>query len=57
MMDERINKILEVMRYFNNVHLNVATLNPDQHRAEHLEDYLFDNNNVENSDLSLADID
>ena len=57
MMDERIDRIMEVMRYFNNVHLDVATLNPDQHRAEHLEDYLFDNNNVENSDLSLADID
>lgn len=51
MMDDRINKIMEVMRYFNNVHLDVATLNPDKRRAEHLEEYLFNNNNIENSDL------
>lgn len=51
MMDDRINKIMEVMRYFNNVHLDVATLNPDKRRAEHMEEYLFNNNNVENSDL------
>ena len=57
LMDERINKIMEVMRYFNNVHLDVASLNPDQHRAEHLEEYLFDANNVANSDLTPADID
>lgn len=57
MMDDRINKIMEVMHYFNNVHLDVATLNPDQHRAEHLEEYLFNENNAENSDLSTADID
>ena len=57
MMDDRINKIMEVMHYFNNVHLDVATLNPDQHRAEHLEEYLFNENNAENSDLSSADID
>lgn len=57
MMDDRINKIMEVMRYFNNVHLDVATLNPDQHRAEHLEEYLFDANNADNSDLSISPID
>lgn len=57
MMDDRINKIMEVMRYFNNVHLDVATLNPDQHRAEHLEEYLFDANNSDNSDLSVSSID
>lgn len=57
MMDDRINKIMEVMRYFNNVHLDVATLNPDQHRAEHLEEYLFDANNADNSDLSASSID
>ena len=51
MMDNRINKIMEVMRYFNNVHLDVATLNPDKRRAEHLEEYLFNDNNVDNSDL------
>ncbi len=57
MMDDRINKIMEVMRYFNNVHLDVATLNPDQHRAERLEEYLFDANNANNSDLSVSPID
>lgn len=57
MMDDRINKIMEVMRYFNNVHLDVATLNPDQHRAEHLEEYLFNANNTDNSDLSTSPID
>lgn len=57
MMDDRVNKIMEVMRYFNNVHLDVATLNPDQHRAERLEEYLFDNNNADNSDLSVSSID
>lgn len=57
MMDDRINKIMEVMRYFNNVHLDVATLNPDQHRAERLEEYLFDANNTNNSDLSVSPID
>lgn len=56
-MDDRINKIMEVMRYFNNVHLDVATLNPDQHRAEHLEEYLFNANNADNSDLSVSSID
>ena len=57
MMDDRINKIMEVMHYFNNVHMDVATLNPDQQRAEHLEEYLFNDNNAENSDLSTAGID
>lgn len=56
MMDDRINKIMEVMHYFNNVHMDVATLNPDQQRAEHLEEYLFNDNNAENSDLSTAGI-
>jgi hypothetical protein len=42
---------MEVMRFFNNVHLDIATLNPNKHRAEHLEDYLFNDNNVEKSDL------
>ena len=51
MMDDRIGKIMEVMRFFNNVHLDIATLNPDKHRAENLNDYLFSGNNVENSDL------
>ena len=51
MMDDRITKIMEVMRFFNNVHLDIATLNPNKHRAEHFEDYLFNDNNVEKSDL------
>ena len=51
MMDDRINKIMEVMRYFNNVHLDVSTLNPNKHRAENLEEYLFNDNNIDNSDL------
>lgn len=57
MMDDRINKIMEVMRYFNNVHLEVATLNPDLNRAEHLEYYLFNANNADNSDLTASPID
>lgn len=51
MMDDRINKIMEVMHYFNNVHLDVSTLNPNKHRAENLEEYLFNDNNIDNSDL------
>lgn len=57
LMDDRIEKIMEVMRYFNNVHLDVATLNPDQHRAERIEEYLFNPNNPDNSDLAPAGID
>lgn len=55
--DDRINKIMEVMHYFNNIHMDVATLNPDKHRAEYLEEYLFNDNNEESSDLSTAGID
>lgn len=51
MMDDRVNKIMEVMRYFNNVHLDVSTLNPSKHRAENLDEYLFNDNNIDNSDL------
>jgi len=57
LMDERVNKIMEVMRYFNNVHLNLATLNPDQHRGEKLDDYLFNEKNDANNDLSESSID
>ncbi len=57
MMDDRVDKIMEVMRYFNNVHLDMATLNPNQHRAECLEEYLFNSNNPANSDLSVSSID
>jgi hypothetical protein len=51
LMDERINKIMDVMHYFNNVHLNLATLNPDKQRADLLKEYLFNDNNANNSDL------
>lgn len=51
MMDNRINKIMEVLHYFNRVKLNLATLNPNRNRAKTLDDYLFSNNNIENSDL------
>ena len=57
LMDERVNKIMDVMRYFNNVHLNLATLNPDQHRGESLDDYLFNETNEANNDLSVSPID
>lgn len=50
-MDERINKIMDVMRYFNNIHLDIETLNPNKHRAECLEEYLFNDNNADSSDL------
>ena len=51
MMDDRIGKIMEVMRFFNNVHLDLATLNPNKHRADNFNDYLFNDNNADNSDL------
>lgn len=50
-MDNRINKIMEVLRFFNKVKLDLATLNPNKQRAEHLEEYLFNGNNADNSDL------
>lgn len=55
--DDRVNKILEVMHYFNKVHLNLATINPDTHRGDRLEDYLFNENNPANSSLDTASID
>lgn len=51
MMDDRIHKIMEVLHYFNKVKLDLATLNPNKHRADNLNDYLFSDNNSENSDL------
>lgn len=51
MMDDRIHKIMEVLRYFNKVKLDLVTLNPNKHRAERLDEYLFNDNNVKNSDL------
>ncbi len=51
MMDERVNKIIEVMRYFNNVHLDLVALNPNKQRGERLSDYLFNENNSSNSEI------
>jgi len=51
MMDERVDKIMQVMRYFNNVHLNLSTLTPDTRRADNLDEYSFQSNNASNSDL------
>ena len=51
MMDDRVDKIMQVMRYFNNVHLNLATLNPYTRRADNLDEYSFHSNNLANSDL------
>ena len=49
--DERVDKIMQVMRYFNNAYLNLATLNPDTRRADNLDEYSFQSNNASNSDL------
>ncbi|MBQ6068038.1 MAG: hypothetical protein IJK84_00905 [Bacteroidales bacterium] len=51
MMDDRIHKIMEVLHYFNKVKLDLVTLNPNKHRADNLNDYLFSDNNADNSDL------
>ena len=51
LMDDRVDKIMQVMRYFNNVHLNLSTLNPDTKRADNLDEYAFHSNNLANSDL------
>lgn len=50
-LDDRIHKIMKVLHYFNKVKLDLATLNPNKHRAENLNDYLFSDNNANNSDL------
>ena len=49
--DDRVHKIMQVMRYFNDVHLNIASMNPDISRGETLNDILFNGNNASNSDL------
>lgn len=54
MSDERVNKIMEVMHYFNNVHLDLTALNPNQQRGEELSDYLFNENNSSSSDIDDA---
>ena len=57
MMDNRVKKIMEVMHYFNNVHVNLATLNPDTHRGEQLKDYLFNDTNMDNNSFETGSID
>jgi hypothetical protein len=49
--DDRVHKIMQVMRYFNDVHLNIASMNLDISRGETLNDILFNGNNASNSDL------
>lgn len=39
--DERLKKIMEVMHYFNGVHLDIKGIIPNQNRGNSLEDYLF----------------
>ena len=56
-MDDRINKIMEVLHFFNNIHLNLVAFKPKHSRAEDLEEYLFDSNKPINSDLSISEID
>lgn len=57
LMDDRINKIMEVLHFFNNIHLNLVAFKPKRSRAEDLEEYLFDSNRPINSDLSISEID
>lgn len=57
LMDDRIDKIMQVMHYFHNVHLNLATLTPNRSRAEQMEDYLFYDNNPGNSNVEEDPID
>lgn len=56
MMDDRIAKIMEVLRYFNKVHLDLVSLNPNKQRANDMEQYLFNDNNINNSDLESSEI-
>lgn len=56
MMDDRISKIMEVLRYFNKVHLDLVSLNPNKQRANDMEQYLFNDNNINNSDLESSEI-
>ena len=56
MMDDRISKIMEVLRYFNKVHLDLVSLNPNKQRANVMEQYLFNDNNINNSDLESSEI-
>ena len=56
MMDDRISKIMEVLRYFNKVHLDLVSLNPNKQRANDMEQYLFNDNNISNSNLESSEI-
>ena len=56
MMDDRIAKIMEVLRYFNKVHLDLVSLNPNKQRANDMEQYLFNDNNISNSNLESSEI-
>ena len=49
--DDRVHKIMHVMKYFNDVHLDIASMDPNTNRGETLDDILFNNNNLANSDL------
>ena len=42
---------MHVMKYFNDVHLDIASMNPDTNIRETLDDILFNGNNLANSDL------
>ena len=54
--DYRIHKIMEVLHYFNKVHLDLVSLNPNKQRANDMEQYLFDDNNIGNSNLESSEI-
>lgn len=56
MMDDRIHKIMEVLHYFNKVHLDLVSLNPNKQRANVMEQYLFNDNNISNSNLESSEI-
>lgn len=56
MMDDRIHKIMEVLHYFNKVHLDLVSLNPNKQRADDMEQYLFNDNNNDNSNLESSPI-
>lgn len=54
--DDRIHKIMEVLHYFNKVHLDLVSLNPNKQRADDMEQYLFNDNNNDNSNLESSPI-
>ena len=56
MMDDRVHKIMDVLRYFNKVHLDLVSLNPNKQRANDMDQYLFDDNNKDNSNLDISPI-